>query len=207
MKSQKPFIKRFAPLLAILAALVAAVAIVTPIVAYYIRTAGAVSNDYTAAQPANPSFVLGNGADTIKDVRVTVPDEGYPVYVRAAIVVTWKIKDTKYADDGTTIIVQEGDVFFGEQGAPLEGLAYAIAYGKEDWERIDGLWYYTKPILHNDTNRNTSVLINSCTLQPDQLPDNCVLSVEIIVQTVQAIGSTDGTNEIPAWEDAWGVKL
>lgn len=202
MKSEKTSIKRFAPLLIILAVLVAAVAIVTPVTAYYIRTAGEVSGDYTAAESEDPSFTLSETKNSVSNVTITVPDEGYPVYVRAMIVVTWKING---AIDGTV----QGDVFFGDLGAPVPDDDYTLAINGTDWKQINGFWYCTSPVLHGATDRKTPIFIRSCNLRGNaKKPDeNCVLSVEIIVQTVQAIGSTDGTNEIPAWEDAWGVKL
>lgn len=195
MKSEKPLIKRFAPLLVILAVLVALVAIITPVVAYYIRSAGEAKNDYTAAEPADPSFTLDGENSEIKNVAITVPDEGYPVYVRVAILVTWVRKD-------------DSSVVFD---SPVEGpgQSYILDINTTDWEKKGELYYCKTPIEYGAPNRSTPVLINSCALIGEVFKfdeTDCVLSVEIIVQTIQAVGSTDGPNEKPAWEDAWGIK-
>lgn len=216
MKSEKPLIKRLLPFIVVLLALIVAAAIATPTIAYYIRSANEASQDYTPGESTDPSFGTGNeqgstgpssgtgntdpsfqlGGDNkeVKDVSVYVPDDGYPVYVRVAILVTWVRKDNS-------------SVVF-DPPVEGEGNSYILDINTTDWEKKEGFYYCKTPIEYGDTNRLTPVLVNSCTLvgkvfQFDET--DCFLNVEIIVQTIQAIGSTD-ENEKPAWEDAWGVK-
>lgn len=97
MKSEKSLIKRFMPLLTMLLVLVLVVSVAAPTIAYYIRTGGKVDSKYEPADPSDPSyaspakpfFLLYSDAKEMRNVSVNVPDEGYPVFVRVAIVVTW----------------------------------------------------------------------------------------------------------------------
>lgn len=89
MKSKKSLIKRFMPLLTTLLVLVLVIAVATPTIAYYIRTAGKVESEYTPAEPSAPSFTLSSDDREMSDVYVWVEDQGYPIFVRVAIIVNW----------------------------------------------------------------------------------------------------------------------
>lgn len=97
MKSDKSLIKRFLPLLTMMLALVLAIAITTTTIAYYVITAGSEGSDYNPANPTDPSFTnptpsfrLYSDDNKMNDVYIYVPDQGYPVFVRAAIIITWQ---------------------------------------------------------------------------------------------------------------------
>lgn len=191
MNSQKSLIRRFLPLIIVLAVLIAVAAVATPTIAYYLRKANDVEgDDYTPAGTNVPSFQLSADNKTMSNVYVTVGDEGYPVYVRAVIVVTWQD-----AHNGDISVL-----------SPEPNTDYEWSLGKE-WANIDGFYYYTKAV---ESGGNTSVLIESFEYKstqpaPDANEEPCVLNVEIIVQTVQAKGTTD-VGDTPAWQDAWGIS-
>ena len=114
---------------------------------------------------------------TTKEVTVNVGNPGYEVYVRAAIVVTW--------ENGTNVYAT----------APT----YTVSCG-EHWFKQGDFYYYKLPI----SDENTSALTVACT---EAAPDGYTLHVEVISQTIQALGETDGDNPIPAVQDAWGVTV
>ena len=189
MKSEKPMIKRIAPLLIVLAVLMVVVAVAAPTIARYIINANSDiddGGDYTPAESGDPSFSLGDEVNKMENVRIAVEDKGYPVYVRVAIIITWQNED--------------GDVLFPQ---PIKDEDYTIDINESSWKSVGGFYYFTSPLVSGETD----VLINSCALIEGgdaDLPDGYVLNVEIIAQTVQAIGSTDNGN-VPAWRDAWGI--
>lgn len=222
MKSEKPLIKRFVPLLIMLAVLAVVVAIAAPTIAYYILRADDAGDDYTPADPNNPSFNLDYENNEMGNVSITVEDKGYPVYVRVAIIFTWQ-KPAECANpddcdcsecsecienegaDGTESTMEcpkcngEADVYYI---SPVRDVDYTIDFNTTGWELLDSYYYYTSPV---GSGKTTGVLINSCALIPDggaEVPEGYFLNVEIIVQTVQAIGSTD-SGDVPAWQDAW----
>lgn len=197
MNSQKSLIRRFLPLIIVLAVLITVAAVATPTIAYYLRKANDVEDEYTPAGTDVPSFQLTANNKTMNNVFVTAEDEGYPVYVRAVIVVTWQNKDN-------------GDISFE---VPTLGKDYELTIGKK-WERqelVSGssvfyYYYYTEAV---ESGGETEILIDTCTLSNTNPPldpygNACVLNVQIIVQTVQAKGATD-VGDIPAWKDAWGI--
>lgn len=189
MKSEKPMIKRFLPLIITLVVLAVVTAVAVPTIAYYIIHAGDdEGGDYIPAVPSDPSFILDSNNKEIKNVSIEVEDKGYPVYVRVAILISWK----NPGDDE--------DVFYLQ---PVEDVDYTIDFNTTGWQTLeDGYYYCTSPVASGKT---TDVLVKSCALIDGgsaDVPAGYVLNVEIIVQTVQAIGSTD-KGDVPAWRDAW----
>lgn len=202
MKRTKPMKKPIISLLIILAVFVALVAAVTPVLAYYIRGTGDLQNgEYTPAEPSEPTIQITDINDETKgkQISVTVEDEGYPVFVRASIVVTW------------VMTVSGEEVVYYEQPTPGNNGDYTISLDT-NWEQKGNFYYYTTPILDTEENESTEILFFTCTRlkqKPDNVPSTApttefVLRVEIAVQTVQAIGATDKDNT-PAWKDAWGI--
>ena len=189
MKSEKPLIRQYSPLLITLAVLVMAVAILTPSIAYYIINTNNTDSDYIPAESDDPYFYLDDENNEMSNVGIVVEDNGYPVYVRVAIVITWQKPDQP---DG------EKDVYFV---SPVKDVDYTMDINTDDWTLLGGYYYCTSPVASGGT---TQVLINNCALLQGNadLPEGYVLSVEVIVQTVQAIGATDD-GDIPAWQDAW----
>lgn len=180
------------------------------VVAYLSTSTGPVTNTFEAETATDPSIseTMDTEKNEKRNVAVYVGNPGYAVYVRAAVVVTWK-------DASGNVLAQ----------APVEGTDYTIVWNVDTdtdqdkpWFKHDG-FYYHKAMVYNtpDTtdahDGTTAVLINSC--KPIKANGDYHLSVEIITQTIQALGTTDGvkdadgniTDEIPAVEDAWGVYV
>lgn len=211
MKSEKPLIKRFAPLIVILAILVALIAVASTSLAYYIVTGGESGSEYTPAEPTDPSFTLDvDTQDKKENVRVTVEDKGYPVYVRVAIIITWQkpgeCPDPAGCGDCSDCMCEEcpkcyPDVYYTE---PVKDTDYTIRLNNTEWKQHGYFYYYTSPVEGGGT---TAALIYSCALISGTVApeEGYVFHVELIAQTVQAIGSTDEGN-MPAWQDAWGIR-
>ncbi len=164
----------------------------------------------------------GPGYPIKKDVSVSVGDNDYTVYVRAAIVVTWA-KD-EFDEEGNVI------THLVHPEAPVLGTDYTLdlnlAGGNiapDQWRFApDGFYYYTSPVSGIKGENETAVLINEATQiwdGEDPYPvrqDGYVLRVEIAAQTIQAIGTTDkkaSENENGTYAegtlavvDAWDVE-
>lgn len=171
-----------------LLALIVLVATVTLVYAYYIHRSNDLVYEFSPATSVEPvveesvnTYMLdGSGTNT----AIAVGETNYPVYVRAAIVVTWQRQD----DNG------DYEVYFKQ---PVEDVDYKIAIG-ENWNKNgDGFYYYSTPVSSNGT---TTDLISDFKVIDEG--DRYELSVEIIVQTIQAIGSDE--SGVPAVMDAWG---
>jgi len=158
------------------------------VVAYLSTHTGAVKNTFLKDEPTNPSVLETFDPDGEKtDVKVSVGDPGYAVYVRAAVVVTWKDADGNVL--GT---------------APAAGTDYTLDINPDAWVLgSDGFYYHKAPV---NTAGETAVLITRCAPLDGKTPQGYGLNVEIVTQTVQALGTTDEGGKTPV-EDAWGVTL
>lgn len=156
--------------------------------AFLSASTGALVNTFTANQSTDPAIVETFDHNEKTDVAVDVGDPGYAVYVRVAVVVTWK--------NG-----ENGDVL---GVVPVEGADYTITYNTEDWFKGSDGFYYHRDMVNSA--ENTAVLINSCQPVDGKTPEGYGLNVEIIAQTIQSLGTTDD-GEVPAVTDAWGVKV
>ena len=174
------------PFLALILILVAVVSLTTGVVvAYLSATTDAVSNTFVPDEPTNPSVAETFDGNTKQNVSVNVGDPGYAVFVRAAVIVTWQDKD--------------GNVY-GE--VPVAGTDYEISFNESQWFLQDDFWYCTDPVNAG----NSPVLITTCTPKDGRAPDGYTLNVEIMTQTIQALGTTD-TGNTPAATNAWGVTV
>ncbi len=171
----------------VLAALLVISAITAGGVFAYLRTVSdPVENDFVLAPEKDPLIEESFDENVKKDVCVKVDDIGYAVYVRAAIIITWK--------DG-----ENGNVL-GQP--PVKDTDYEISLNTTDWFEHEGFYYYKAPV---NSGNETESLIEI--VQPIvTAPEGYGLNVEIIAQTIQAAGKTDDT-EIPAVTDAWGVVI
>lgn len=169
------------------------------VVAWLSIPGGQVENSFTPDDNLNPTITetFKENDDKLKqNVAVRVGDTGYAVYVRAAIVVNWK-----NAEDGNVL---------GQ--APVLDEDYTLTLNETDWFYKDGFYYHKAMV---NTGGTTANLITSCQLKEGITPpvDTTVtpnvkydLNVEIIAQTIQALGTTD-TGDTPAVKDAWGVTV
>ena len=111
------------------------------------------------------------------EVTVNVGSPGYAVYVRTVIVVNWK-------NDAGNVLAT----------AP----AYTVEIDSK-WFKQGDFYYYEAPVFSG----SLSGLKVTCS---ESAPDDYELHIEVISQTIQALGTTDGTN-IPAVTDAWGIGI
>lgn len=181
-------------LAAILIAVLAITATTGAVYAYLSATTAPVENTFTVAPThtidIEETFTTAPGGlkPLKQNVCVDVGNPGYAVYVRVAIVVTWK---------------NDKNEVYGQ--APVVGTDYTISLnvgGNTPWfQGSDGYYYLESMVVSG----NTPVLINTCSLTSGaNIPDGYDLHVEIIAQTIQAKGGTDADNT-PAVEDAWKV--
>ena len=167
--------------------LIAAVTVAT-VYAYLKTSTPAVTNSFAADVDPVLSIVETFEDNVKSDVAVKVGKTGYTVYVRAAIVVTWKN-------------AENGDVLATK---PVAGVDYTITLNDSAWFEKGGFYYHTDPVASGES---TAVLINSCIPIAGKAPAGYALNVEIIAQAIQAKGNTDDPSELPAVTDAWGVYV
>lgn len=179
--------------------LIAAVTVAT-VYAYLKTSTPAVTNSFAADVDPVLSIVETFEDNVKSDVAVQVEKAGettYSVYVRAAIVVTWK-------DASGNVLATR----------PVEGVDadYIIDLNIDKTEgdenpwflHTDGYYYCKSPVKSGNA---TPVLIKTCAPVEGKTPAGYALNVEIIAQAIQAKGTTDDPSEIPAVTDAWGVYI
>ena len=194
----------------VLRILIVAVCVITllpiSVKAYLSTSIGGVSNIFRPAVEKTPNSLEGNDGNpfdgiTKEKVRVCVGATGYAVYVRAAVVVNWEenIEDT----EGKKTIVADTGIFHAD--APVAGEDYIINLNTESndpWFLGADGFYYHKAMINSEG--ATADLINSCKVVTGKVPDGYHLDVQIVAQTIQALGGTDEDNT-PAVTDAWKV--
>lgn len=151
--------------------------------AYLMWKSSEVSNGFNSARSIDPEIIETFENNVKSDVMIKVPQTGYSVYVRAAIVVTWKN--------------EQGEVL---SLTPVSGADYMLSIG-DNWEEDtdDGFYYYKQTVGSGEVTEN---LINECKPLKNAPVDGYALDVQIIAQTIQAAGHTDDGNG-NAKADAW----
>ncbi|MBE6578271.1 MAG: hypothetical protein E7651_00515 [Ruminococcaceae bacterium] len=163
---------------------------VATVYAYLSASTNTVSNSFSA--DVDPDITIAESfnpdTDNVKtDVAVQVGKTGYTVYVRAAIVVTWK-------DASGNVLATK----------PVSPTDYTITLNDTNWFlHTDGYYYCKSPVQSGNA---TPVLITTCAPVEGKTPAGYGLNVEIIAQAVQAKGTTD-VGGTPAVTDAWGVTI
>ena len=157
--------------------------------AYLSNSSGLVDNQFGAATDPTVSIqeTLNDPLTKKENVRVDVGNPGYAVYVRAAIVITWE-------DNSGNILAQK----------PISGTDYSIELNvgsDKQWFEKDGFYYFRSRI----NSGTTEPLIVSCE-QLAAAPAGYQLHVEIVAQTIQALGTTD-VGDVPAVMDAWKITV
>lgn len=138
----------------------------------------------SAASPMTNTFqTTPNPTLTVNDnysVSVSTGDDNrkYEVYLRAVVVPNWK--------SGDNVIAVSPDEF-------------TVAAGTDWFLHSDGFYYYKKSISNGTTGP-------ICAVSGDN-PGSYTLSMDIAVQAIQALGTTDGTPEKSAVLDAWGIPI
>lgn len=163
---------------------------VITVAAYLFINLGPLTNNFQAAVAMDPTVLNTDGKYSVQ-----VPNKGYAVYVRAAIVVNWQYKD----GEGNVKVL--GDV-------PVEGVDYTLTLNADDWLKgSDGFYYYKTMVTPAEKDTTASIVSEFTTLKT-VVYDGVEYSVniDIISQTIQALGTTDdGTKR--AVEDAWGERF
>ena len=163
---------------------------VATVYAYLSASTNTVSNSFSA--DVDPVLsITETFEDNVKsNVAVQVEKAGettYTVYVRAAIVVTWK-------DASGNVLATK----------PVSPTDYTITLNDTNWFlHTDGYYYCKSPVKSGEA---TPVLITTCAPVEGKTPEGYGLNVEIIAQAVQAKGTTD-VGGTPAVTDAWGVTF
>lgn len=185
-----------------------------------------VKNTLTSEQDPQPGIdeTVDEGKTVKTDVSVDIPNVDYDVYVRAAIVATWVKLDDNNGVDGAA-----NNVLSVHSNQPKLGTDYTLTLANfydgevsgllpDTWTLgSDGFYYYSSPVLKQTTgegssassSRTTLPLIASCSIKDGaNVPEGYTLSVEIVAQVIQAIGTTDaGSYDAGtlAVVDAWKV--
>ena len=184
--------KRTMPLASWLLVLMAVLSLSTgAVVAYLAASTGAVTNSFNAAQSKDPIIVESMSPDklTKSNVAVQPNNPGYAVYVRAAVLVNWKNGD--------------GNVL---AKAPVPGTDYSLDPGDSRWFEHGGFYYYAEMVKDEAGDDITANLIDSITVLKPAPVSGYTLNVEIITQTIQALGTTD-VDDTPAVTAAWGIPV
>ena len=133
-------------------------------------------NSSSVSPSVNPAVVTESGA-----TKVNVGDtQGYSVYVRAAIVVTWKDSS--------------GNVLGTVPGYQLTGKNAKWRLGG------DGYYYYTDPVASQG---KTEALFTACTPTGTQ-PADATFTVDVLAETIQALGKRGNTWAVT---EAWGCAV
>lgn len=176
------YMKKIAILL--IAVLITSVAAAS-VLALFLKSTDKIENTFIPAVSANP-VINETFKDNLKEnVSIEITDKGYPVYVRCAIVVNWK-------DESGNIHIEK----------PIENTDYILEIGENWTKKSDGFYYYNASIQTGET----SPLIVKCESVGESPDMQYFLSVNIISQTIQAVGSTD-EGDIPAHMDGWKANL
>ncbi len=173
----------------VLVSLLAACTVATTGTIAYLTTATApVVNTFS---PTNTVIEIPEGFDGETKSNVTVKNKGdIPVYIRAAVVITWENNTTR-------------------EMIPAKAEDYTITWfdSNSGWVKgNDGFYYYTKAVSPPDNDATTTddnitaVLIKECKPVAEKAPENCFLSVEIIANAIQATPAE-------AVENAWGIEV
>ena len=142
---------------------------------------------YLSASAAGPtdSFQIAGSLDhevviqkqpTKSIATAYVPDAGYKVYVRAIVVVNW---------------VNDGQIC-----ATPDGASYEVTTAAGWTPRGDGFYYYNQAV--DSLNDSFEVTYNN--------KDGYDVQVQVICQTIQAVGTVDGGADAAVFE-AWGVNI
>lgn len=164
-------------------ALVVLLAAGTGAVHAYLKVTTRSQNQFASAPSPKPSVDLvteETGQTRTATASVTVPDVGYPVYLRMAVVVNW-IKD-------------------GEICSPPDDATYTVRL-ESGW-KTDGTFYYYNSAI--SVTPDETIVIPAVVVEYDAL-DGYDIQVQTICQTIQAVGSTDEGEPRSAIYDAWGV--
>ena len=148
----------------------------------YLSVSASSSNNLGPAVVATPEVQVSISEDAHTQKRtatgtLTVQAENCPLYVRVAVVINW--------------INTNGEVCSSPVGADC-----AIDC-PDTWVLMDSFYYYTK-VVEAEENLTAEFAVEY------SAPDEYQVQVQIISQTIQAVGTAEGKSAV---EDAWGVDI
>ncbi len=130
-----------------------------------------VPNNFNSAKSMNPEIIETFENNVKSDVKIKVPETGYSVDVRAAIVISWKNEN--------------GDILSQK---PVKDEDYEIIMGGNWVNKNDGFYYYNQAV---NSGGETGILIEKCKPLKNAPVAGYTLDVQIIAQTIQSIGRTE----------------
>lgn len=158
------------------------------VAAYLSYVTQPVTNTFTPDKSEIPEVIKETQGTSDKGLGVSVGNTDYEVYVRAAVVVSWK---------------SEKNPSIQPAKAPKVDQDYLIVLNLDDWFlHTDGFYYYKKPVKSGG---QTEPLVKSYDDYTTTI-EGYIRYIEIMGQTIQALGTTD-EGDIPAVTDAWGVYV
>ena len=149
------------------------------------------NNTLTPAPEKDPVVTQPNGNNSVlmENLCIKADNLGYPVYMRAVILVTWE---------------DANGAIYGDP--PVEGRDYTLSLRVGDADPwflgIDGFYYHRSMVQPNSY---TNILVEKMEqLATAQIPDGYSLHIQLVAQSIQAVGTTDA-DDTPAVQNAWKV--
>lgn len=153
-------------------------ALVGSTVAFLVAGTQTVTNEFKPTKVT--TTVVENFDGEVKN-NVKVQNTGeIPVYIRAAVVVTWQNN--------------EGQVY---AQTPVEGTDYTLTWNTRDWFKEGDFWYYKSAV---PAGQSTEILLTNCKPVEGQAPEDYYLCVEILASAIQSEPAS-------AVKTAWGVEV
>ncbi len=163
--------------------------------AKYIQSANQLTNVFQPAPYDTPIINEELKTDTDglpykTEVSVKAAKTDYPVYVRASFVINWQ-------DENGNVLGTP----------PAQDTDYSLEYNDTDWafNSADGFYYY-KSKLQSGSTTAPLIVENQKLKQISESPAGYSMHVDVLAQTIQAVGTMDSTESITAVYDAWGVQ-
>ncbi len=168
------------------------IAISAAVIAKYFNSSNQLENNFTPGVYDTPMISDTVEKDTDSsfyksNVVVTVGSNDYPVFVRANLVITWQN--------------DSGEVY-GQPPVPEKD--YTIEYNKTDWTLGSDGYYYFNHIVQSGGSTKPLINADQKLKQTGKAPDGYTMHVEVIAETIQALGKTSDNKT--AVMDAWGVQ-
>lgn len=163
--------------------------------AKYIGSSNKLDNGFVPARYDSPVIteellIDTDGYKYKTNVGVTAADNGYPVYARVSLIVTWQDSS--------------GNVF-GQQ--PIINTDYSLEYNDTDWiYRSEDGFYYLRSKLAGGAASAPLINAGQKLKQLNPAPAGYNMNVEILAQTIQAVGNTDANDNTTAVFEAWGIQ-
>ena len=162
--------------------------------AFIADTTDRADNNFKLEQITN-EIIQEKSGNTLTSVSVKNTSETKASYIRAMLIVNWNELD---------VTGELTNAIYGM--APIEGTDYSLTYNTSDWVEYpvgSGIYYYNDDVASGDTTE--PFITNFKQISTENQPDGYGLSVEVLVQSIQATG-LDSKGNKPV-ELAWDVDI